>query len=336
MDARHAALPWVKDQGAISGDFIPAQGMEPGPGQAFGEPCFRKNHASRSYRSTPHGPTATLRRRCGPCQGCAKAASSPPHFRPGRIAPVGLQHDRPQDGDEGRISMQHLLTASLVVCACALVQPAMADEDGPAVPVQNASYHLPVFGNDQVMVLNVYIPPGRGSNYHTHSLDQISVLVEDADQTGQVMGGPVTGPRHGTRGNVNYSADSQHNVTHRGSNVGQTPFHNIVVALKKPGPEGLTAGTRDVPAYQQVVDNERLRAWRLILEPGQSVPAITQKSPGMRIVVDGGEIVESAPGARDRNKAVKLGEFFWQDGGETRAIRNVGTTRVQLVEFELK
>jgi quercetin dioxygenase-like cupin family protein len=232
--------------------------------------------------------------------------------------------------------MQHLLTASLAACAFALTQPAMAEDDGPAVPVHNASYHLPVFGNDHVMVLNVYIPPGRSSNYHTHSLDQISVLVEEADQTGQVMGGPVTGPRRGTRGNVNYAADSQHNVTHRGFNVGSAPFHNIVVALKKAGPEGLTAGTRDVPGYQQVVDNERVRAWRLTLDPGQSVPAITQKSPGMRIVVDGGEIVESAPGARDRAKAVKLGEFFWQDGGDTRAIKNVGLSRVQLVEFELK
>jgi hypothetical protein len=232
--------------------------------------------------------------------------------------------------------MRYLLAASLVAGVCAVGQPATAEDDGPAVPVQNASYHQPVFGNDRVMLLNVYIPAGRSSNYHTHSLDQISVLVEDAEQTGQVMGGPVTGPRHGIRGNVNYSADSQHNVTHRGSNVGSTPFHNIVVALKKPGPEGLTAGTRDVSGYTQVIDNERLRAWRLILEPGQSVGTVTQRSPGMRIVVDGGEIVESAPGARDRARAVKLGEFYWQDGGDTRAIRNVGSTRVQLVEFELK
>jgi hypothetical protein len=43
-----------------------------------------------------------------------------------------------------------------------------------------------------------------------------------------------------------------------------------------------------------------------------------------------------ARGARDRARAVKLGEFYWQDGGDTRAIKNVGSTRVELVEFELK
>jgi hypothetical protein len=147
--------------------------------------------------------------------------------------------------------MRYLFAAAVAICVGAFGQPATAQDEGPAVPVQNASYHQPAFTNDHVMVLNVYIPPGRGSNYHTHSLDQIGVLVEAADQTGQVMGGPVTGPRRGTKGNVNYSADSQHHVTHRGSNVGETPFHNIVVALTKPGPEGLTPGVREVPGYTQ-------------------------------------------------------------------------------------
>jgi hypothetical protein len=263
------------------------------------------------------------------------------HQAPTRDISLG-NHNRidRQGGDNrrefmGREFMRYLFAAAVAICAGVLGQPATA-EDEAAVPVQNASYHQPVFTNDHVMVLNVYIPPGRSSNFHTHSLDQIGVLVEAADQTGQVMGGPVTGPRRGTKGNVNYSADAQHHVTHRGSNVGETPFHNIVVALKKAGPDGLTAGVRDVPGYTQVVDSDRVRAWRLVLDPGQSVPAITQKSPGMRIVVDGGEIVESVPGARDRARAFKLGDFFWQEGGETRAIRNAGTSRVELVEFELK
>jgi hypothetical protein len=32
------------------------------------------------------------------------------------------------------------------------------------------------------------------------------------------------------------------------------------------------------------------------------VPAITQKAPGMRVVVDGGEIMEIVPGELDRNR----------------------------------
>jgi hypothetical protein len=30
------------------------------------------------------------------------------------------------------------------------------------------------------------------------------------------------------------------------------------------------------------------------------------------------------------------GQYFWQDAGVTRAVRNTGTTKVQFVEIELK
>jgi hypothetical protein len=36
------------------------------------------------------------------------------------------------------------------------------------------------------------------------------------------------------------------------------------------------------------------------LDPGQSVPAIIQQAPGVRIVVSGGILTESVPDQRDR------------------------------------
>ena len=111
--------------------------------------------------------------------------------------------------------MRQLLTAAFVALACTVVQPAMAQDQGPAVPIERAPYHLPVFTNEYVTVLNVYVPPQRNTGYHTHSRDSVSVNIEDADMT-------------------------------------------------------------------------------------------------------------------------KLGEFYWQDPGVTRTVRNSGTTRVEVVEFELK
>jgi hypothetical protein len=34
--------------------------------------------------------------------------------------------------------------------------------------------------------------------------------------------------------------------------------------------------------------------------------------------------------------ALRLGDFYWQEPGAARTVRNIGTTRVELVEFELK
>ena len=77
-----------------------------------------------------------------------------------------------------------------------------------------------------------------------------------------------------------------------------------------------------------------MRGWRLVLEPGQSAAAITQTAPGIRIVLDGGELVESVPGHADRGWMLGSGEFYWQEPGVTRGLRNIGTTRI--VEFEIK
>lgn len=235
--------------------------------------------------------------------------------------------------------MRQLLTAALVAVACTLVQPALAQDEGPGVPIEKAPYHLPVFTNEYVTVLNVYIPAQRNTGYHTHSRDSVSVNVEDADQTNQDLGQPQPGPaQRSQRGRATFTAYSkQAPRTHKASNVGTTPFHNVSFIFKSPPQGRFTPSSRtDVPGYVSVMDNERVRGWRLVLEPGQSVAAITQQAPGIRIVVSGGELVESVPGQPERGMSLKLGEFYWQDSGVTRAVRNSGATRVEIVEFELK
>src|SRR5258708_37520623 len=115
--------------------------------------------------------------------------------------------------------MRLLIQASLIACAAIVAGPAAAEN---VVPVESAPYHRPVFRNEQVMLLSVYLPPGapRGPEvYHTHSLDQLSVLVEAADMTNQALGAPAMGePRRGQRGNVGYTAFSKKPQTHRGAN----------------------------------------------------------------------------------------------------------------------
>ena len=50
----------------------------------------------------------------------------------------------------------------------------------------------------------------------------------------------------------------------------------------------------------------------------------------------GGEIAEVVPNTADRAWWLGEGQYFWQDPGTTRSIKNIGTTPVEFVEFELK
>ena len=124
--------------------------------------------------------------------------------------------------------------------------------------------------------------------------------------------GPVRLSRRGEAGYTNYNKLGPR--THKAINMGSTPFHNISFIFRYPRPGRFAPGARP-EAYTQIMDNERARGWRLVLEPGQSAPAITQSAPGLRIVLDGGEIAEAVPGARDRGMWLKRAGVFWQDAG---------------------
>ena len=236
--------------------------------------------------------------------------------------------------------MKNLLLALVLICGFA--QPALAQNaNPPVVPVEKAAFHVPVFQNEYVTVLNVFIPPNRASGYHRHSLDSVGVLLADAERTGQALGEKLMVAARRPRGSVSFSYYSKKENIHNVATTGSTPFHNLVIAIMYPQPGRFTAGSRaaavgDTAGYTQILDNARVRGWRLVLEPGQAAPVITQSAPGIRVVLDGGEIIESVPGQPERGMAPKYGEFYWQEAGIARAVRNTGMTRVEIIEFEFK
>ena len=238
--------------------------------------------------------------------------------------------------------MKHVISASLFALSCTLAQPALAQLEDKPVPMDKAPFHIPVFSNDYLIVLNVNIPPGRNTGYHTHYADSVSVNLTPASQTNQNYGSKeVSAPGTGGErepGRATFTDITKNGPrTHKATNVGPTPFHNISFIFKKAVADGNTVSDRSgVSGFTQVMDNARVRAWRVILEPGQSTGQIKQSAPGLRVYVHGGVLAEVIPGSADRGMAPYDGDFIWKDAGETRSIRNTGTTRLEFIEFELK
>jgi hypothetical protein len=234
--------------------------------------------------------------------------------------------------------MKYLIATSCAALACLLSQAVMAQEEVHAVPIEKAPFHLPVFKNEYVTVLKIDVPPHRNTGFHTHTTDSVSVNIEAADMANQLPGEKQTPPQHSKRGQPNFTAyTNQPPRTHKASNMGETPFHNVSFLFNYPKPGRFSPSSREgVSGYTQIMDNERVRGWRLVLDPGQTAGSFTQTAPGVRIVLDGSEIAELVPGQADRGMNLRVGEFYWQDPGVTRAVRNNGTTRLELFEFELK
>ncbi|WP_332773405.1 hypothetical protein [Phenylobacterium sp.] len=205
------------------------------------------------------------------------------------------------------------------------------------VPVEHASFHQLVFADGDVAILNNRYPPKGDSGFHTHYRDLFAVIIKPSPSSGQGLGKPLTASPVYPAGAAFYSAVGAEPRTHRVVNGDDGEFQVIVVEMRRAQPLGDAVSSRDAaPQYVQVSDNPRMRAWRLVLEPGQSAPPVTQANKGVRIVVRGGVLTTIVPGLQDQQLALRPGDFSIEPAGATRALKNSGAETIELVELELK
>lgn len=138
-------------------------------------------------------------------------------------------------------------------------------------------------------------------------------------------------------GSAGYNAIGGEPRTHRIVNGDGGPSQFIVIEMRRADPRGAKISSRETaPQYVQILDNERVRALRLILAPDQSAPSISRGDDGVRVVVRGGLLTTTTAGVPDQISPLQAGEFAVQSGGSTRALRNSGSETIELVELELK
>jgi hypothetical protein len=236
--------------------------------------------------------------------------------------------------------MRHIISITSFALACLFMHSASAQLEDKPVLMTKAPFHVPMFSNEYVTMLNIHIPPARDTGFHTHFADSTTVLFNPAIRTNQIYGeAEISEPSAGApvpRVSYNNVADNGE-YTHRAANVGPTPFRGISALLHDRVMGGPPVSDRsDVAGFTQILDNARVRAWRVRLAPGEKTGQITQTAPGWRVYVSAGVIDELVPGSAPRGMAVVEGDFMWQDGGQTRAVENAGATVIEFVEYELK
>jgi len=93
-----------------------------------------------------------------------------------------------------------LIRPAVVLGLAGVPPPALAQGEEGVVPVDKASYHLPVFTDEYVTVLKIEILPQHDTGYHMHSCDSASVNVEPADRVTQDLGPQVVASPRAGRG----------------------------------------------------------------------------------------------------------------------------------------
>ena len=137
--------------------------------------------------------------------------------------------------------MRHAAFASIAVLAFTLAATAAAQLEDKPVPMDKAPFHIPVFQNDYIILLNVNIPPGRNTGYHIHYADSVSVNLMPAAQTNQNYGSnevsaPGTGG-DGAPGRATFTDVTKNGPrTHKATNVARRRSTTSPSSSRSPGP----------------------------------------------------------------------------------------------------
>ena len=200
------------------------------------------------------------------------------------------------------------------------------------VPVANEPRHHLKFENEFVRVFDVVVPPGDATLFHLHSNDYAFVSIGDATLKAQASAGEP-GDLILKDGEARFTKGP---ITHRVTNVAGAPFRNITIEiLKSPGPVG--AATPDTsPGHSIVLENDRVRIERLILEPDQSTNIHTHNLSALSVFLTESKVRIDSPGAKPETIEYKPGDFRWRSAPVTHSIKNIGSTRFEAVGVDWK
>jgi N-acyl-D-amino-acid deacylase len=205
--------------------------------------------------------------------------------------------------------------------------------DSP-VEISGEPRHHSKFENEFVRIWDVTVPAGDATLWHAHRNDNVVVTLGGAGLRIETVGGAPAEVQWNF-GDVKFGKAT---YVHRAMNVGTTAFHNLTIELLKSplGPQSLSTQTGQT-SRTPVLENERVRVYRLSLAPGESTEVHTHLLAGLAISITSGDIEVATKGA-DKTQQMNLaaGDVRWRNGAVTHSIKNIGKMRFEAVDIELK
>ena len=226
----------------------------------------------------------------------------------------------------------------LIVCFLGLglvpstTSPQSSSPQSP-VEISGEAHHHPKFENEFVRVWDVTVPAGEATLWHVHRNDNVVVTLGDANLRLETVTGPPSEAQWKS-GEVRFAKAT---YTHRAMNIGTTPFHNFTIELLKP--TNFAADPSALPdeeaGSKPILENDRVRVYRLSLAPREIQFLHTHPLPGLIVTLTAAEIEVLANG-KAVTHPVKSNDISWQAGGATHSVTNVGGTRFESLVIEIK
>lgn len=209
-----------------------------------------------------------------------------------------------------------------------------------AVPVGREPRHHVKFENRFARVIDAVVPPGDATLFHIHSRDNVPVAISGGKARTELLGGQPVDSVVET-GSVRFAKGS---YTHRVTNIGETTLRFIdAEILASPGSPANEGDLDGVAGHTLILDNERVRVYRLALGPGAESGMHKHDLAGLTVAVTGGTLTNSLPDPQARvvvgfrsKERYRPGDFSWREAGYTHSVKSFENVAVEFVEMEWK
>jgi quercetin dioxygenase-like cupin family protein len=227
--------------------------------------------------------------------------------------------------------MRYFCLFALAFCSFSLLPAQKKPFENPPVPVDQEPLHHTVLKNDYLIVMEVTIPEGERTQYHTHTHDRVAIELSNSNISQQNINEPE-GPSTPVKpGDLSAPAIGPTPTVHRVHNFGPGPFHVIDIELLQRPAQPSTAEAGPV-----AVENPSARIYKWTLAPGASSPMHTHTRPYLIVAVNKMPLKMSAPDGQSFSHEIQVGDVHWVDTKVTHSLTNEGSTEGQIVEIEMK
>jgi quercetin dioxygenase-like cupin family protein len=207
-----------------------------------------------------------------------------------------------------------------------------ADTSLTAVPVAKEPRHRPVFRNSQVQVLDVVIPPGASTLFHTHVHDLAGITISSAPSRNEVQGEKPADKPEEPEGEAWFMPFPKP-WTHRLTNLGTTDIHYVAFQLLQAPPRNSPgANAQAIPTGKVILEKPRIRIVRIDLAPGAESPEHSHRSGYGIVALTSGRVSQNGGPA----ELLSQGGFVaWREPSDRHDVRNSGDAPLPLFEIEL-
>jgi L-alanine-DL-glutamate epimerase-like enolase superfamily enzyme/quercetin dioxygenase-like cupin family protein len=184
-----------------------------------------------------------------------------------------------------------------------------------------------VLTNDHLVLQRLFVPAGEWEGIHSHPGNQIYVHIKGGEWSGRLGGESEYSAIDSPDGEVGWMDAIPLSAGHESGNTGNTDIDLIYVTLKNDDP--IAPDAEHVPqtfpetSAEMLLDNDRMIAQRVVLEPGQSTGVHSHAGNQVYLVIKGGDWAQA-------------GSVGWLHAREEHDVSNSGDTTIEFVLVTIK